>query len=313
MNLHVGDADADLLTETSPARGICSRQYQCRQWLAAPPHRPRRRNRITTAGWWPRRTRIVSPTPSSRVHCYHPVIPSLHAGRYITQKRGLSIEIKHLFLSVMKTNEGVSILAVLPMATPDQWGHDIGDGREARQRCLEFTLRHALCRPDAGGRVLHCQVGDGGREPQRPDQVEMKARARKAGQQQLENDSRLPNHWRHRHTWTMKRTVRHNARHIQRTKTVLAPATYPSISAGLMPSHCSSRPDSTEDGTSKSPRYELNLARSPIPHPSRWVRCRVSYRPPRGAPGRRRDCHSAAPSSPCSRCFNMDGEGMSAQ
>ena len=26
---------------------------------------------------------------------------------------------------------------------------------------------------------------------------------------------------------------------------------------------------------------------------------------------RRRDCHSAAPPSPFSRCFNMDGEGMS--
>ena len=28
---------------------------------------------------------------------------------------------------------------------------------------------------------------------------------------------------------------------------------------------------------------------------------------------RRRDCHSAAPPSPCSRCFNMDGEGMSVE
>ena len=28
-------------------------------------------------------------------------------------------------------------------------------------------------------------------------------------------------------------------------------------------------------------------------------------------PSRRRDCHSAAPPSPSSRCFNMDGEGMS--
>ena len=28
-------------------------------------------------------------------------------------------------------------------------------------------------------------------------------------------------------------------------------------------------------------------------------------------PSRRRDCYSAAPPSPCSRCFNMGEEGMS--
>ena len=32
-----------------------------------------------------------------------------------------------------------------------------------------------------------------------------------------------------------------------------------------------------------------------------------------GRPSRRRDCYSAAPPSPCSRCFNRHGEGASAK
>ena len=32
-----------------------------------------------------------------------------------------------------------------------------------------------------------------------------------------------------------------------------------------------------------------------------------------GAARRRRGCHSAAPPSPFSRCFNMDAEGMSSK
>ena len=32
-----------------------------------------------------------------------------------------------------------------------------------------------------------------------------------------------------------------------------------------------------------------------------------------GPVSRRRDCHSAAPSSPFSRCFNMDSEGLSSK